>query len=122
MAGWRATPPRPSPHPRNMQGRLVNICRRDVTVDGVAGLGIIRGAQQRAPQSIGDLHVHPSQNCASPARRVLGCGLALGVSAGSAAADTFTFTDAPQYYTVPSGVYALSASATGGGGGDRKST
>src|ERR1035438_10027729 len=21
MAGWRATPPRPSPHPRNMQGR-----------------------------------------------------------------------------------------------------
>ena len=28
MAGWRATPPRPSPHPRNMQGRLKRTARR----------------------------------------------------------------------------------------------
>src|ERR1035441_535374 len=38
---------------------------------------------------------------------VLGCGLTVGVGAGQAAADTFTFTDAPQFYTVPSGVHAL---------------
>ncbi len=49
---------------------------------------------------------------------VLGCGLLVGVGAGRAAADTLTFTDAPQFYTVPSGVYALSFTATGGAGGN----